>query len=377
MSLSNLLMAVGFYFLIPSLPLFLVKELKAPTGEVGSIISFFTLSALITRPFVGILLDKIGRKIIFLSAFALFMSLYFFYPMVHSIPALLVIRFIHGIAWGALTTASATIVVDLIPHQRRGEGIGFFGMSMTIAMALAPMIALAILGDGNYFACFMTALGIIFAGFLLALMIKYPPAHKENNNNKFSMASLVEPRAVPVSIAHLFTMVTYGGLVTFITLYITEIKVSSAGTFFFMIAAGIGLSRLFAGRIFDIQGPDKLAAVGYIVMTAGFLALALLRNSFGFLAAGFIIGVGNGIVWPTFQAMVNTVVEPHRRGAANSTLFTATDIGIGLGSVSIGILADKISFANSYLLCAGLLICCLVYYRIYVSGYFSRKRIFE
>ena len=377
MSFANLLMAVGFYFLIPSLPVFLVKELKAPTSEVGSIIAFFTLSALLTRPFAGAYLDRIGRKRIYLSSFAMFMSLYVFYPMVHSLSGLLVIRFFHGIAWGALTTTSSTIVVDIIPQQRRGEGIAFFGMSMTIAMAIAPLLALVILGDGNYLACFMSALVIIFVGFILACFINYPKDNKHNNGKILTVENLVETRAVPVSLVHLFTMITYGGVVTFVTLYISEIGVGSAGAFFSMIAVGIGISRLFAGRIYDDRGPDGLTFAGYFIMFLGFLILALFKNSYGFLIAGFVIGAGNGIVWPTFQAMVNSVVERNRRGAANSTLFTATDIGIGLGSVLIGIIADHVSFSFAYLLCSVLLILCLAYYRIYVSGHYKRRRLFE
>ncbi|MHC1704529.1 MAG: MFS transporter [Tenuifilaceae bacterium] len=350
--IANLLMAVAFYFLLPTLPVFLKEELGASSGQIGMVLAFYTIAALLIRPFVGYAIDAFGRKTLYLLSFVLFSSMFFGYIWAISIGFMIALRFLHGLTWGSLTTSGSTIAVDLIPVSRRGEGISLFGLSMTIAMAIGPMIALTILGDGNYKELFTTAIGISTCGMILAFCIRFPEYKPHSSNRNFSIRKLIEPTSLPISLNMLIITFTYGGLLSFSALYGKEIGVENSGPFFLILSAGIGISRFFSGSIFDKAGPFRITIIGLIILSLGFPILAFLRNSLGFHLSAMLIGFGFGIIMPTFQAMINNLVPPERRGAANSTFFTSFDLGIGLGMVSVGLISGKIGYSGAFFFCS-------------------------
>lgn len=370
LALGNLFMTIGFYFLMPTLPVYVVDVLGAHSHDVGYILAAYTISALIIRPFTGIAVDIYGRKWIYLLSFVFFTFLLAVYPFMATFAALLMLRFVHGFAWGVNTTAGATAVVDIIPASKRGQGIGYFGMSFTIAMALGPVIALTILDASDFPAMFLSAALFAVAGLVLILFVKFPPMPESLNGKTFSWRRFVEKSSLPMSLPHLLFGMTYGGVVSFITLFDKEHGFNVTGPFFLIIAAGIFISRIFAGQIFDRRGPYYLMIAGFSISIAGYLLLSLIHNANAFLFSAFLIGIGSGILMPTVQAMVNNVVGIDRRGAANATITTAFDLGIGLGALLLGFLADYIGYAGMYLSCTVLLAVGLGYYLSYVHGYY-------
>jgi MFS family permease len=346
---GNLLMAIAFYFLIPTLPVYLENVLKANKSTTGWVIAMYSIAALIIRPLTGKALDTLGRKTIFLFAFALFALLFSGYIFAYTIVFLAVLRFVHGIAWGMVSTSNSTVVVDIIPPERRGEGIGYFGLSMTIGMALGPVIGLAITNNISYESCFLTGCVIAFAGFILALFVKYPKFIPHPENNTFHLKNLLEKKSFPVSLAIFCIMIPYGGLLSFVAIYGKEIGLRNPGIFFIIYAIGIGISRLYSGKIFDRYGPVALNYSGLGLLAIGLPLLALERNMTGFMISAAVMGFANGIIFPTFQAMINNLVPMERRGAANSTYFTAVDLGIGTGMVLMGTLGDALTLPYAYL----------------------------
>ena len=351
-SVANLLMAISFYFLLPTLPVFLSQKLGATSSQVGLVLSFYTIAALIIRPFVGYAIDAFGRKTLYLISFILFSGMFFGYSIATTITFMLTLRFLHGITWGSLSTSGSTIAVDIIPASRRGEGISLFGLSMTIAMAIGPLIALSILGENSYSELFFTAIGISLTGLLLAFCIKFPIYKPHSAGRIFSIKRLIEPTSIPISINTLIITVTYGGILSFSALYGLSIGISNSGPFFLVLALGIGISRFFSGKVFDKTGPRNLIVSGLLILSVGFPVLALIQNKIGYHLAALLIGLGFGIIMPTFQAMINNLVSLERRGAANSTYFTAFDLGIGIGMILIGILVEKIGFKGAFLTCS-------------------------
>lgn len=370
-------MGTGFYFLIPTLPVYIVDVLDAGPGKVGYILAAYTLSAMIIRPLTGYSLDAFGRKGIYLLSFFAFSVMLGFYTIAFSFVWLMALRFMHGFTWGAATTSSSTIVVDLVPSPRRGEGIGIYGLSFTLAMAIGPVIALAIMGESNYQLMFLSSMLIALAGFLLVLMVKFPVYKKPEGNSRISFSKIIEPRALPMALIQLIFGLTYGGLMSFITLYAKEYNVGQAGIFFSVFAVGIAATRLVSGRIFDRKGPSLLMLTGLLAGAAGFLLLGTRTVFPGFMLAAILVGVCMGVVMPTLQAMTNNVVEPQRRGAANATFITAFDIGIGGGSMALGLLAEFTSLKSMYLASAGIMIAALLLFFMLVLRFYNRHRITE
>jgi MFS family permease len=370
--IANLLMAIAFYFLLPILPIFLKDKLNATPSQVGLVLAFYTIAALLIRPFIGYAIDTFGRKLIYLLSFVIFSALFIGYAFAISIGLMIIIRFIHGLTWGSLSTTGSTIAVDFIPSSRRGEGISLFGLSMTIAMAIGPLIALTILGKTSYFWVFIIASSISIAGLILALSIHFPVYNPHHDNRSFAFKRLIEKTSVPLSLNVLVITITYGVILSFSALYGKEIGVENSGLFFLLLAAGIGISRFFSGTIFDRVGPLRIVVIGKILLVLGFPILFLAPNFYGYHFSAIIIGLGFGIIMPTYQAMVNNLVPPERRGAANSTYFTSFDLGIGIGMVLAGIISEHIGLGKTFLTCSFIIAFALI---IFLSYSFKHYRV--
>jgi MFS family permease len=189
-------------------------------------------------------------------------------------------------------------------------------------------------------------------------------------------SKLINTTSVPVSIMLLILNITYGGIISFIALYGKEIGIPNPGIFFLVYAAGIALTRFFAGKIFDNYGPRLLMISGTLVLALGFPILALVKNNFGFLLSAWLMGMGGGVLMPALQSMVNNMVSHRNRGAANSTLFTALDLGIGIGMVLIGFISEHFGLTVSFLSCTGIVLAAFVYYIVYVEKHYLQRKIY-
>ncbi|TSA38430.1 MAG: MFS transporter [Porphyromonadaceae bacterium] len=348
LTISVFLISTAFYFLMPTLPVYLEEVLHAGKQEVGLIIGTYTLAALLVRPISGYALDTLGRKWIFLTTLSLFSALFLIYPFAVTLLPLLILRFLHGLNWGASTTAGFTLVVDLVPVEKRGRGISYFGLSFTVAMSIGPVIGLKVMGENHFTALFLVAGGVSVLGILMASLVKYP-AFKRPENPVFSWKMLIARQSVPVALNMLILAASYGGVLTFITLYAKENDLNSyTGWFFTITAIGTALTRVFSGSLFDRYGPTWISVFGMIAVSGGLLLLAHAPVLSFFLISGFVIGVGFGVIFPTLQTMANNVVTRDRRGAANSTFLTGLDLGIGLGSVLTGVLSEPLGLAWTY-----------------------------
>ncbi len=369
---ASLLMFTAFYIMLPTLPVFLTNGLKIDEGKTGLILAVYTLAALLVRPFTGYLIDRHGRKFFYISALFLFSFFFLGYPLAGIFTWMLIVRFAHGLVWGVATTTGSTLIVDIIPAERRGEGIGLYGLAMTIPMAIGPFAGLQLARNNDFTLMFLCAGGLAFAGFLFTIFIKYPEVSLAGKT-KFSIRNLLEKSALPVTFNLLLINISYGGLVSFISIYALKTGLGHTGVFFIIFASGITLARIYMGKIFDRHGPKMLAIVGISLLISGHIVLGTIINIAGFMISGFLLGLGSGVVFPTFQAMVNNLVLPHRRGAANSTLFSGLDLGIGLGMLITGFLAHSIGLPHTYLIYGALNAVALLFFLLVSLKHYQKK----
>jgi len=362
---ASLLMFTAFYIMLPTLPVYLTQVLKIEEGKTGIVLATYTLAALLIRPFTGFMIDRHGRKLFYITALLLFAVIFAGYPLAGTFAIMLFVRFIHGMVWGVATTTGSTLIVDIVPPQRRGEGIGLYGLAMTIPMALGPLTGLQLSQNSNYSFMFLFAGILALGGFSLTLFIKYPTV-PDAGKISFSFRNLLESTSLPVTFNLLIINITYGGLVSFISLYALKTGIGNTGLFFIIFAFGITLARIYMGKIFDRNGPKALAISGISFLVAGFIILGLILNIQGFMIAGFLLGLGSGIIFPAFQTMVNNLAPPRRRGAANSTLFSGLDLGIGLGMLITGYLSHLVGLPHTYLIYGALNVIALLYF-LFVS----------
>ena len=144
MMTANFALFFAFYALTPLLPLYLSEHFGATKDVIGLVLSGYTITALVFRPFSGFMVDSFPRKTVLMVSFAFFSLFFVGYLAASTLLLFTIVRTLHGGPFGALTVANSTVAIDVLPSSRRTEGIGYYGLSNNLAMAIAPTIAIFI-----------------------------------------------------------------------------------------------------------------------------------------------------------------------------------------------------------------------------------------
>ncbi|MDD2411534.1 MAG: MFS transporter [Bacteroidales bacterium] len=362
--LGNFLLSISFYFLITVLPVYLVDEIHFSKSDAGIILSAYIFTAVLVRPFVGPLIDTYGRKTIYLSALMLFAILFPAYAISASYVPLIVLRILHGVSWGILTTAGNTLAMDLLPEEKKGEGMGFYGLAFTLAMAIGPFIASFVLNIGNFGVLFIAAGFLAFSGMGTILMVGFPKNERKRAFSLKLLKDFIAPQTYRYALLLMIIMLPYGALINFASLFCLEVLPGRSYIFFLSLAVGLTISRLFAGKIFDKRGYYELLIFSFSFIAIGFPIFVFFNHPFFLALSSVIIGIGYGISFLILQLVINQVLPKEKRGTANSIFLTALDIGIAGGTVLMGIFSDIFGLKLSFLTFVIFPIICLI---IFVS----------
>jgi len=368
---SNFLMYITYYAVLSALPIYLVSDLHATKSQVGVVVGAYTIASVLVRPFSGFTLDRFGRRTIFLLALVIYSFLFAGYLVAISITSILLLRFAQGLTWGFTTVSGSTIAVDLIPSSKRGEGVGYFALSTTLGMSVGPVIGLFVCHQWGYVAMFVSGLFISIASLACASAVHLRKRFLVGKRIQLKLDSLFDKKSIRPSLNVLIIMIPYGGLLSFIALYGRELGVQNSSLFFLIFSIGIAAARLTSGKVFDKDGPRRILTLCLILLLIGFPLLALAKSAVVFYISAIIIGFGNGVVFPTFQAMVNNLADARHRGAANSTLYTAVDIGMGFGMIMAGLIAQHISISAIFAVSAFVCAVGLIFFRFFVLKFYE------
>jgi len=347
---GNFLLFFAFYLLVPVFPLYLIEKYEASKSLVGIILSSYTVAALIIRPFAGFILDMVYRKPVYVLAYLLFVLTFVGYPLAHTIGLFLFFRILHGFTFGFVTTAGNSLVVDIMPSSRRGEGLGYFGVANNLAMAVGPMTGLFMHDVYSFDVIFYTAILVGLSGFIFTLFIK----SKNNALNRGEKQPVAFDRfflfkGFNAGLSLLLMGIPYGVTVTYIAIYGKELGVKSGvGVFFSLMALGLIASRLVSGKMVDRGKLVKVIALGTMLCVVAFLALSGIKNIDNewllisvFYVIALLLGIGYGFIFPAYNTLFVNLAANNRRATASSTYMTSWDIGVGIGLVLGGRLADS------------------------------------
>lgn len=279
--ISYFLMNFSFYMLMPTMPVYLVEVLKIDTSEVGMALSSYSIGLLCVRPFSGYLVDCFSRKPLYLFAFMVFACMFTGYLFATTVLTIMAVRFIQGGFMGMTSVAGNTIAIDVIPSKRRGEGMGFYGLTINLAMSLAPLVAVAVYDKYGFHPLVFVGLAIALLGVGSVCLIRYPKREKVPRP-PFSLDRFILVKALPTALAYLLSAIPYGMVVSFVVLYGKEINVSNPGYFFIFMAIGVSTARLISGRLVD-HGKIHLVSISALVfLTLSFAVFALFHNEIVF-----------------------------------------------------------------------------------------------
>lgn len=343
--LSNFFVFLGFQMTLPTIPLF-VEKLGGNDQLIGIVVGIFTFSALLLRPFAGHALESKGRRFVYLIGLGIFVLSVGSFGLVHSLMFLFMLRIIQGVGWGFSTTASGTIATDLIPPRRRGEGMGYYGLSGNLALALGPTIGLSLAGIISFKSLFLFCSLLGLTALILSSTIRYKKVESVAVAHK--KWDFYEKSALPPSMLLFFLTVTFGGIASFLPLYSAQKGIEGIQWYFLLYAFALLLSRTFAGRLYDQKGHKAVFIPGAILVLISMGLLSWLPNSLILYTAAVIYGLGFGTVQPALQAWSVKESPPHRRGMANATFFSFFDLGVGVGAMTFGQIGHWFGYSTIY-----------------------------
>lgn len=334
------------------IPIWMTDQFGANPAEVGLIVGIAGLSPIIARPFMGYLLDRFGRKKILRIAVLMggVMSLVFL--LAKNPTAILIVRFLQLIPFVATSTALVTVATDVIPEDRRGEGLSYFTTSTTLPFAFGPSIGFA-LYEMNWQLPFILA-GIIGGiGFLASLIIKLPKY--ETVKGKFSISSALDKRVGIAAIISAIAFLALPTIFSFVALYGEEIAINldRVGFVYTGYAASLLISRVVGAKTIDQKDPKISGISAFLFLISGLVVISVSRSLLALVAGGFLVGAGAGIILPTLLMMSINMV-PTKRGVSNAMVYGGIDVANSLGASIFGVVANFMGrYSPSYLVIAG------------------------
>ena len=354
---ANFSLFFAFYVLTPLLPLYLSEHFGATKDMIGLVLSGYTITALVIRPFSGYMVDSFPRKIVLMVSFGAFAIFFAGYLAASTLLLFTIVRTLHGGPFGTLTTANATVAIDVLPSSRRTEGIGYYGLSNNLAMALAPTIGIYVYQLTHSFEfLFWIALIVACAGWLVDATVTLPSKEIFRNKSKLSLDRFFLVRGWLLGLNMVAFGFSFGVLSNYLAIYGKEVMgiTGGTGTYFLLCSIGLIASRLQGSKALRQGRVTYNAGSGMVISLIGytiFIAFSTLGDSLmyiGYYGSALLIGLGNGHMWPAFQNMTINVAHNNQRGTANSTILISWDIGMGLGILLGGVIAEFLGYGSAF-----------------------------
>ena len=348
---ANFSLFFAFYVLTPLLPLYLSEHFGATKDVIGMVLSGYTITALLVRPFSGYVVDTFPRKKVLLICFTAFAIFFAGYLAASTLLLFLIVRTLHGGPFGALTVANSTVAIDVLPSSRRTEGIGYYGLSNNLAMAIAPTIGIFVYQwSGSFELLFWIALAVAVGGLMVDSTVKVKPQTSHLKPQTLSWDRFFLLRGWLLGVNMVAFGFSFGVLSNYLAIYGKEVMgiTGGTGTYFMLCSVGLILSRIQGGKALRKGRLTHNAGSGMVISLIGYTLFILVPNMVGYYASALLIGLGNGHMWPAFQNMTINVASNNQRGTANSTILISWDIGMGLGILLGGVIAEMISYGAAF-----------------------------
>lgn len=329
--LSTWLVFLGFYLQLPVMPGYLL-QIGGNPSQVGWLMGLLTLSAMVCRPIAGKLADLKGKTWTMLFGAVLLVVTMTFYWVVGQAWSLLALRFFHGIGWAIYLTAAVALISQIAPPTQRATVTGHYFLANTLALVIGPWLGTMVLRNSSY--PFLFTLSILLTA--IAVLTIWPLHRQAEPHKQQAAVGWFCRRALLPSMVMFFCACTYGGILSFLPLYIEHCHVSNAGIFFSIYAISLGLFRPVAGYFADRHGRQVAILPGAVLLILTFLILPWMPDLTGIVTAAILYGIGWSAMGPALNAFLIDRVESRQIGAAVGMYTAAFELGIALGSVGLG-----------------------------------------
>ncbi|WP_018464190.1 MFS transporter [Segatella paludivivens] len=375
---ANFMMYFAFYILTPLLPIYLSEKFGATNDVIGLVLSGYTIASLVVRPFSGFFVDSFNRKKVLMICLSLFFVFFAGYIAASTLLMFAIVRTLHGGPFGAATVANSTVAIDVLPSTRRNEGLGYFGLSNNLAMAIAPSIGIylyKLLDD--FSVLFWIALVVAFMGLLIDGTVKLPVNSIVKNTEKLSLDRFFLTRAWLLAINIAMFGFCFGVLSNYLAIYSKqELGITGGtGTYFALLSIGLFSSRLQGAKALREGRLTHNAAYGICIALIGYIMFVAWINPVGYYLSAFLIGLGNGHMYPAFLNMFVAVAHHNERGTANSSILTSWDLGFGIGILLGGVVSEMVGYKAAFWMVAIENAFGVLLFFLFASKFFVKRRI--
>ena len=373
--IANFSLFSAFYLLTPLLPLYLYETFGATKDVIGLVLSGYTITALLFRPFSGYIVDSFPRKTVLMVSFMAFAIFFAGYLAASTLLLFTIVRTLHGGPFGTVTTANATVAIDVLPSSRRNEGIGYYGLSNNLAMAIAPTFAIFVYSQThNFQLLFWLALLVATFGLIVDSTVKLKHQPADVRPRKLSLDRFFLKRGWLIGVNMVFFGFCFGVLSNYLAIYGKQVMgiTGGTGTWFMLCSVGLILSRLQGGKALRKGLLTHNAAEGMVISLVGYTLFIASPNTIGYYGSAILIGLGNGHLWPAFQNMMISMAHHNERGTANSTILISWDIGMGIGILIGGVIAELFGYAAAFWTVAGVNLTGVLLYFLRSQQFFKR-----
>lgn len=342
------------YLLITTTALYALDRFRTDEFVAGVVSGSFVVGAIVSRIAGGKLLDVVGRRrtlLLGLIACVVFGAAQAF---VGELWLLVLLRGLHGVAFGAASSGVSAGVLAAVPAQRRAEGVGYYGLSTTFGSALGPLLGIVLIQSFDYPALFIGSALWGAVGLAAALFLRLPE-HVLTDVDRARLRSwhpstFVEMSVVPAAAVMFIASLGFSGVLSFLNPYaVTEGVGAIGGTYFLLYAAVVLASRLFVGRLHDRFGDNAVVYPLLVCLAAGLIVLGIGLDDPLPLLSAVLMGFGFGAMMPTVQSIVVSIAGPQKVALATTTFFLAADLGFGIGPIIDGLLVEAFGYRGMYL----------------------------
>lgn len=377
---TNFLLYFAFFLLTPLLPLYLSEQFGTTKDVIGIVLSGYVIASVVVRPFSGYIVDSFSRKKVLMTCLAAFFICFAGYIAAGTLLMFAICRTLHGAPFGAATVANSTCAIDVLPSSRRNEGIGLYGLSNNLAMALAPTTGIWIHDHmGSYKALFWVALVVAGLAVVIAATIHVPTKEIVKNKDKLSLDRFFLTRAWLLAINIAMFGFCWGTLSNYLAIYSKESFgiTSGTGTYFAILSCGLLLSRLQGRKSLREGRLTQNAIEGMLLSLMGFIIFVAIHHPVAYYLSAILIGLGNGHLYPAFLNMFVAVARHDQRGTANSSILTSWDIGFGIGCLLGGIVAEHMSYNATFWMVAIENACGVILFFVAGRKFFWEKKLHD
>ncbi|WP_373961952.1 MFS transporter [Lactococcus lactis] len=379
----NMLLNFIFYlvFYLPTVVIgtMAMERYHASASIAGILSGIFIVGGFIARLWAGNNMKRLGAKKLLYIGTLIYFLLTFAYFFVHSVVLLLILRLVHGLGFGIAATASGTLAGAIVPSSRRGEGIGYYALSVTLSSAVGPFLSMFLYRTSGFYSLIWLSALLLFIALVGIFFIHVEKTTDSSNSvdnkvhKKFAWSNYFEKEALPISLIAFLIGISYSSILSFMDAYARNIHLSEAASFFFLVyAITVLLSRPITGRVFDGFGDNFVMYPTYLFFALGLLLIGFAHSGWMLLLAAIFIGLGYGSFSPFGQAIAIRNSEAHRLGITTSTFFGFMDTGVGFGPFILGMFMPLLGYRNLYFASAILALLIAVIYH-FVHGRHAKR----